>query len=182
MTPAAILAEVGKFPARHVVLTGGEPMIAPGMAELASLLREQGYHITIETAGTVLPAGIACDLASLSPKLGNSTPLASEADAAWRTKHEQTRWQPAVVRAWLEQYPYQLKFVLSAPADLMEITNALAELALPVPAAQILLMPEGRDAPSLAAKDAWLVELCKAHGYRYCRRLHIDLFGNQRGT
>ena len=62
-----ILEEVGKFPARHVVLTGGEPMIARDIHALAAGLREAGYHITIETAGTVAPAGIACDLASICP-------------------------------------------------------------------------------------------------------------------
>ena len=69
-----ILHEVRKHPARHCVLTGGEPMVAKGIHELAAALRLEGKHITIETAGTVLPGGIACDLASLSPKLSNSTP------------------------------------------------------------------------------------------------------------
>ncbi len=177
-----IIAAVQSHPARHVVLTGGEPMIAPGLASLAAKLHALRYHITIETAGTVAPGGIACDLASLSPKLENSTPLSSEADETWRTRHEKTRWQPAVVRQWLQEYPYQLKFVVSSPEDLREIQSMVASLELSIPAAQILLMPEGRDAISLAARDAWLVEICKQQGYRYCRRLHIDLFGNQRGT
>src|ERR1051325_255208 len=38
---------------RHVVVTGGEPMIAKGIGELTRKLAEHGYHITIETAGTV---------------------------------------------------------------------------------------------------------------------------------
>jgi hypothetical protein len=28
----------------------------------------------------------------------------------------------------------------------------------------------------------WLAELCKRHGFRFCPRLHIELFGNVRGT
>src|SRR5688572_20004036 len=70
----AIVEQVRTFPARHVVLTGGEPMVARGISELAQRLRDDGLHITIETAGTIAPDGIACDLASLSPKLSNSTP------------------------------------------------------------------------------------------------------------
>ena len=50
-------------------------MIAKNIHELANSLRDRGFHITIETAGTVSPDGIACDLASLSPKLAHSTPL-----------------------------------------------------------------------------------------------------------
>src|SRR3954467_3471660 len=62
-----IVAEVRGHPARHVVLTGGEPMIAKGIRELAAELKRLNYHITIETAATIAPEGIACDLASLSP-------------------------------------------------------------------------------------------------------------------
>src|SRR5215207_4602838 len=39
--------------ARHVVLTGGEPMIAKDIKALARSIKETGRHITIETAGTV---------------------------------------------------------------------------------------------------------------------------------
>ena len=68
-----ILASAAAFPARHVVVTGGEPMIAPGIVPLTEGLRARGLHVTIETAGTVF-APVACDLMSISPKLSNSTP------------------------------------------------------------------------------------------------------------
>src|SRR5437868_469678 len=48
-----IMQRVGSFAARHVVVTGGEPMIAPEIAALTERLRGNGLHITIETAGTV---------------------------------------------------------------------------------------------------------------------------------
>src|ERR1700690_3084244 len=55
-----ILRRAGEYAAaRHVVLTGGEPMIAPGIVELSRRLRERGLHITFETAGTV-HAPVAC--------------------------------------------------------------------------------------------------------------------------
>ncbi len=112
-----IVSEVQQHPTRHVVLTGGEPMIAPQIRELASELKLLGYHVTIETAATVAPDGIACDLASLSPKLLNSAPDGTK-HAAWRKKHEATRWNPAVIRAWLDGYAYQFKFVVARPEDL----------------------------------------------------------------
>ncbi len=70
---AVILERVAKFPGRHVVLTGGEPMIMPDLVELCGALKARDYHITIETAATVF-AAVTVDLASLSPKLSNSTP------------------------------------------------------------------------------------------------------------
>src|SRR4051812_43256401 len=83
-----IVAEVERHPAAHVVLTGGEPMVAKDLPELARALRQSGWHITIETAGTVLPAGIACDLASISPKLSHSTPRPGEISQEWIARHE----------------------------------------------------------------------------------------------
>jgi len=181
MTPAEIVAEVDQHPAKHVVLTGGEPMIAPGIHELAGLLRGLGKHITIETAATVPPGGIACDLASLSPKLAHSAPDA-RLDDAWRRKHEELRWQPAVVAVWLAAGDYQLKFVVGSEQDLVEIEKMLDETGRTVPPGKVLLMPEGVTVESLRAKAGWLGELCKARGYRYAPRLHIELYGNRRGT
>jgi 7-carboxy-7-deazaguanine synthase len=43
-------------------------------------------------------------------------------------------------------------------------------------------MPEGTDATTLAGRARWIVELCKQKGYRYCPRVHIELYGNRRGT
>jgi 7-carboxy-7-deazaguanine synthase len=180
MSVEEILKKLTEWNCDHVVLTGGEPMIAPDLPELATVLKKQKKHITIETAGTILPNGIPCDLASLSPKLSNSTPP-PERDSAWAKKHEATRLQPEVISEWIRKFPFQLKFVVSTESDLAEIKNLLSRLP-PVPSDQILLMPEGIDAQSLAARSPWLVEICKREGFRFCPRLQIELFGHTRGT
>ena len=181
MTVDEIVREVKKHPARHVVLTGGEPMIAKEIRELAAALKLLGYHITIETAATVSPEGIACDLASLSPKLAGSAPD-DRLSATWRAKHESLRWQPEVVKAWLGGYGYQLKFVVSQEGDVNEIETMLGQLGREIPRVKVLLMPEGVTVEALRAKAGWLGELCKARGYRYAPRLHVELYGNKRGT
>lgn len=178
----SILAKVRGFPTRHAVLTGGEPMIAKGIHELAGALRESRYHITIETAGTIPPDGIACDLASLSPKLRNSTPLEGEIATSWIERHESTRWQPEVVRAWVDHSHFQLKFVVSSAGDLPEIERMVGELGREIPPHQILLMPEGITPEQTHARHGDLVRISKEKGYRFCPRLHLDLFGNTRGT
>ncbi len=182
MPVAQILATVEDDPAKHVVLTGGEPLVAKGIHELAASLREMGKHITIETAGTVAPGGIACDLASLSPKLANSTPLQGEIEAGWITRHEKARLVPEVIAEWIKHYDYQLKFVVTTAEDLVEIEELLASLGVAVPPHKVLLMPEGRDAGILRQRAGFLVDLCRKKGYRYCPRLQIDLFGDTRGT
>ena len=180
MSVQEILKKTSAWNCNHIVLTGGEPMIAPDLPELATALKKEGKHITIETAGTILPNGIPCDLASLSPKLSNSTPPASR-DPAWSKKHEATRLQPAVISDWIRNYNFQLKFVVSGEPDVKEIKALLLHLP-PVPFHRILLMPEGIDAQTLSTRSPWLVEICKREGFRYCPRLHIDLFGHTRGT
>jgi 7-carboxy-7-deazaguanine synthase len=180
MSVEQILQKVAEWNCPHVVLTGGEPMIAPDLPVLAAALKKAGKHITIETAATVPPAGIACDLASLSPKLSNSTPPA-ERDPAWTKKHEETRLRPEVIAEWVKNYDFQLKFVVSSEKDLAEIKDLLSRFPL-VPFHRVLLMPEGIDARTLASRSPWLVEICKREGFRYCPRLHIELFGHTRGT
>ena len=156
-------------------------MIAPEIGALAEELKLLGYHITIETAGTVAPDGIPCDLASLSPKLLNSA-LDNRLSLAWRKKHEALRWQPEVVRAWLAAYSYQLKFVIMQPADVDELEGMLASLQVELPPHKIWLMPEGIAPEAIQARAGWLGELCKTRGYRYAHRLQIELYGNRRGT
>ncbi len=181
MSIAEIVDEVAKHPAQHCVLTGGEPMVAKGIRDLALALRSAGKHITIETAATVPPEGIACDLASLSPKLHNSAPD-ERIPAGWREKHEQLRRQPDVIRAWINHCNYQLKFVVTSADDVDEIRVLLADLKRPVPPHKVLLMPEGTTVEKIRGRNETLVELCKRHGYRFCHRLHVELFGHTRGT
>jgi 7-carboxy-7-deazaguanine synthase len=176
-----ISAKVDEFACRHVVLTGGEPMVAKGIHQLAARLKELGKHITIETAATISPEGIACDLASLSPKLSNSTPDVVVA-GVWRDRHEKRRLQPEVIRDWIQNYDHQLKFVVASENDLEEIQDLVAGLGVEITPSKILLMPEGTDAETIRKRSLTLIDICKHHGYRYCDRLHIHLFGNTKGT
>jgi 7-carboxy-7-deazaguanine synthase len=181
MSISEISTQVDEFACGHVVVTGGEPMIAKGIRELAAQLKARGHHITIETAATVSPEGIACDLASLSPKLSNSTPDAALA-GSWSDRHEKRRLQPEVIRDWIQNYNYQLKFVVASANDIEEIQDLLAGIGAPVSPAKVLLMPEGTDPATLFERSSFLIDICKRHGYRYCDRLHIRLFGNTKGT
>ena len=181
MSIGQIVAEFAECSTSHCVITGGEPMIAKGIHDLASQIKSLGKHITIETAGTVLPDGIECDLASISPKLSNSTPSESR-DRAWSKRHEKTRLQHAVIREWINQYPYQLKFVVTQEGDLLEIKDLLESIECNVSPSKVQLMPEGTDTHTIRGRDDTLMDICKQEGYRYCNRLHIELFGDTRGT
>jgi 7-carboxy-7-deazaguanine synthase len=174
-----VLARLSEFPTRYAVVTGGEPLLAPDVTELCAGLRERGYHITIETAATVFKP-VACDLISLSPKLSSSTPHQREG-GRFALRHDSLRRRPDVIRAFLGRSDYQIKFVIDRPEDLGEVLDLLAELP-PVDPAKVLLMPQGVTREELAQRGPWVAELCKRHGFRYCPRLHIELYGNRRGT
>lgn len=189
MTVEAVVREMTGFKCRHVVVTGGEPMVARGVVDLLSRLGKAGHHVTIETAATVPPLeGLVCDLASLSPKLSNSTPSEDRAGSGWAVRHEERRLRPEVIREWIRRFDFQLKFVVSEPEDMGEIEALLAVVrdgpggGVVIPPEAVLLMPEGTEAAALAARGRWLVDICKATGYRYCPRLHVELFGHTRGT
>ena len=169
-----ILDEVKVHGARHAVVTGGEPMIAPGIVPLTERLREAGMHITVETAGPIFEP-VACDLMSISPKLSNSTP-----EGPFRAQHDRLRIQPEVLGRLMARYPYQLKFVMQRPDDLPEV-RALVE-ALAADPERVILMPEGTDRKSLGERSVWLAEICKQEGFRFSPRLHVDLWGNRRGV
>lgn len=177
-----IVAHVRQHPAEHVVITGGEPMVAAEIHDLAGQLAQSDYHITIETAGTVAPEGIACDLASLSPKLADSTPPSDQFGEGWAKRHEERRINLEALSAWAATYSCQFKFVVSDPREIGEIEDLLAQISPTPDRNQVLLMPEGTDSKTLHARGKEITELCKRTGYRFCPRLHIDLFGNTRDT
>jgi 7-carboxy-7-deazaguanine synthase len=174
----AILAEARGFGSTHIVVTGGEPMIVDDIVPLTRAMKDSGMHVTIETAGTVLQP-VACDLMSISPKLANSTPHDRE-EGRWAAQHDRLRYQPEVLKKLMADYPYQLKFVVAAPEDLEEIENILRETG--ADRDRVVLMPEGTDAETLRRRGRWLADICKREKFRYGPRLHIDLYGNQRGV
>lgn len=179
----ALLAELESSGARHAVITGGEPMLFDAVEDLAWGMHARGVHVTIETAGTI-HRSLPCDLMSMSPKLSNSTPAEGDArdpSGAWRARHEARRIDLGVLQRLLDEYAgRQLKFVVCEPRDLEEVEALLSRLR-GWRADDVLLMPEGTTREALASR-AWIVEACKARGWRYGPRLHIELFGHRRGT
>jgi len=174
-----ILGEVAKYPTRHVVITGGEPLLAPEIEGLSDQLKRRGAHITIETAATIFKP-VVCDLISLSPKLANSTPW-KRARGKLAALHERRRLNLPVIQKFLEARDYQLKFVVDGREDFAEIGGILGQLKKVDPA-RVLIMAQGTTVRELNRKAKWIVECCKQHGFSYTPRLQIQLFGNRRGT
>ena len=175
-----IVRRVREFNCRHVVITGGEPLIMPEIVELCHALKSREHHVTVETAATVFQP-LKLDLASLSPKLSNSTPLDREG-GRFVELHERQRLNIPVIQQFIDTSPdFQLKFVISSERDLEEIELILRQLH-DWRASDVLLMPEGIDVATLDSRAGWIAQICKRTGYRFCPRLHVALYGNTRGT
>lgn len=160
---------------KHVVVTGGEPMIAKGIEALVDALVRRRVHITIETAGThYLPLPV--DLWSVSPKLASSAP---DEASGWRERHNATRVRDDVIQAMMKG-EHQLKFVAGKPADLDEIAAWVDRVGAATN--NVLIMPEGTSIEALNAVAQWLVPAVIERGWRFADRLHIRLFGHTPGT
>ncbi len=182
-----LVAEARGSGLRHAVITGGEPMLFDALGPLCGRLRSAGMHVTIETAGTV-DRDVPFDLMSISPKMSNSTPRNDPRDpgGAWAERHEARRIDPAALQSLLDRASpgsgraRQIKFVVSDPGDLDEIDDLLGRLDGWRPE-EIFLMPEGVTAPP-EQRVRFIVGACLDRGWRYGHRLHIELFGDTRGT
>lgn len=179
MSLDGILDRLADYACTHVVLTGGEPLLADGVEELTRRIRKGGYHLTIETAATIWK-DVVCDLASISPKLGNSTPW--DRDGGRRAEiHERHRINLDTIRRFMAMGEFQLKFVVDSPTDVAEV-DALIHALGAVNEVDVMLMPQGVTEPELAERGRWVAEICKQRGFRFCPRLHIALYGHTPGT
>jgi 7-carboxy-7-deazaguanine synthase len=162
--------------APHVVITGGEPMLAPQLTELTDLCRSAKKVITIETAGTV-DRSVECDLMAISPKMKNSVPD----DPVWSARHKETRHQPAVIRSLFHRYQAILKFVIDTEEDVLEVQTYLADFPEIAPR-NVWLMPQARSREELDSKSDMVRMAAERLGFLFSTRLHIQKFGNIRGV
>lgn len=167
-----VVRKVRSYPADHLVVTGGEPLLhqrllVPVLAEL----KRSGWYIEVETNGTLEPmldfAGLV-DCFNVSPKTSNSL-----VDA-------RLRMRPTALSSFVRSKKAWFKFVIADPKDLLDVEELITTVRLPRD--RVILMPEGIDIESLLTKSRWLVDVCKERGFRFTPRLHILLFGNRRGT
>ncbi len=172
-----IVQTVQRWPCKFIVITGGEPMIKSDLPQLVRQLRAADKHITIETAGIAYIPDMPCDLISISPKLSNSTPEDSKLAAI----HKDSRLDIGILRELIDNYNYQLKFIVDLETDLPEIQQTLEKIGN-VDFKKVMLMPQAATREELLAKSSMVAEICKHTGFIFCQRLQILLWNNEKGT
>ena len=158
----------------RTVITGGEPLLQErAFLEMIDFIRERQteHQFEVETNGTRIPSPAfheAVDQFNVSPKLSNAGMPES-----LRLNAEALRFFARSPKAWF-------KFVVVEPGDLQEIERLREAHAIPI--SRVLLMPEGRTSAELDQSAAWLADICRERGFRFCDRLHIRLWGDKRGV
>jgi 7-carboxy-7-deazaguanine synthase len=164
---------------QHVVLTGGEPMLSSESTALCHLLQSEGFHLTVETAGTI-DRPTPCDLLSISPKFKSSTPDIGE-HPKWSKLHAERRMPIATMRQLIDTASdYQIKFVVDSPDDYEELLEIVTQLE--VPSDSVWVMPQGSTNEAMDAAAQWLKAWVQQAGFHYCDRMQIRWYGNRRGT
>jgi organic radical activating enzyme len=163
-------ARIAALAMPRLVITGGEPLLQ-GAALGRMLTMLPPMAIEVETNGTVDPPpalDIHIDQYTVSPKLAHS---GNPAELALI---------PRMLDRWATDERAVFKFVIAEPGDVDEVL-ALARRHGILPR-RIWLMAEGTDARTLAAREHWLAQLCLEHRLTLSKRLHIELYGDSRGT
>ncbi|HEY6868393.1 MAG TPA: 7-carboxy-7-deazaguanine synthase QueE [Novosphingobium sp.] len=167
---ADVAARIAALGGNRLVITGGEPLLqGAALARLLPLL--PGYHVEIETNGSVAPHPALDPQVhqyNVSPKLAHS---GNPADLAL---------VPDRLTAWAADPRAFFKFVVAAPEDIEEIRKLSETYSLT--SERLFVMPEGTSPAVLGQRLRWLAPLALAHGWRLTDRLHIHLYGDTRGT
>ena len=159
---------------KHLIITGGEPLLQKNLAKVCDLLSKKGYYITIETNASIY-TDLEADFISMSPKLSSSTPVASR----FEEKHETLRLNYEAIRQWQRNYDYQLKFVINEASDEDEILDLLAQIEPSED--KVYLMPQGLSRDELLSNSELTKHIAAKHGWHYTPRLHVESFGLKRG-
>jgi organic radical activating enzyme len=170
---AGVLAEVERHDVPLVVITGGEPLLhqrQEGWRALLDGLKRMGRRVEVETNGTIAPDPytVACvDAFNVSPKLAHAG------------MSEERRIRPEVLAAMLDTGKAVFKFVCRTGADVDAVAEIVTDVG--IPGGLVWIMPEGRSGEVLAVTTANTVERALTYRFNFTPRLHVALWGDERG-
>ena len=162
--------------ANHVIFTGGEPLLHP----LGDLVSEgKKYHV--ETNGTIIPTE------PLRLKIGNTVIQREPIDAniikdfnmvvSPKLSNSRQKVNEESIWYWAQQNNCIFKFIIQAKEDLQEIDTFINKFGINLQKVYI-----GLEGHSLQSQlQPVLVDEIIALGFNFSPRLHLMLWGNERG-
>ena len=158
----SVLAEVARYPAHQVCVTGGEPLAQKECLPLLVALCDAGYDVSLETSG-------ALDIAGVDPR-GSCIMDLKAPDSGESTKN---RWENL---AHLDARD-EIKIVIASRTDYEWARDAIRERRLDA-ICPVLLSPAAALVEP-AALAGWILE--DGLNVRFQLQLHKLLWGNEQG-
>ena len=161
-TVDSILAEVARYPTRHVCVTGGEPLAQKECLSLLEALCNAGYDVSLETSG-------ALDIAGVDPRVSCIMDLKAP-DSGESAKN---RWENL---AHLDARD-EIKIIVASRADYEWACDVIRENRLDGICPVLLSPAAGLVEP--AALAGWILE--DGLNVRFQLQLHKLLWDNAKG-
>jgi 7-carboxy-7-deazaguanine synthase len=158
----SVLAEVAKYPARQVCVTGGEPLAQKECLPLLSALCDAGYDVALETSG-------ALDIAAVDPRVARIMDLKAP-DSGECVKN---RWENLALLNPRDE----IKIVIASRGDYEWARDLLRERKLDTLCPVLLSPAQGLVDPTALAD--WI--LADGLNVRFQMQLHKLLWGNAKG-
>jgi 7-cyano-7-deazaguanosine (preQ0) biosynthesis protein QueE len=164
-----IVEQLAAMAPEIVVVTGGEPLLQQtALVPLVEACTARRWPVEVETNGTLAPSTAMAELVAqwnVSPKLANSgVPV-------------DRRIVPGALAALRATGRAVFKLVVGDERELDEVAELVAAHDL----APVWIMPEGTDRTELLDRAAALADEVAARGWNLTTRLHVLVWGDQRG-
>ncbi len=166
LSPREVVTRLLEFPSKHMIVTGGEPLMQANELTELLLMLPRDYAIEVETNGTFFPSPDLLARVSqwnVSPKL----PHAGNAMESL---------QLPVLTAFAALSNSWFKFVITGEEDWPSIAH------LRLPPEKIMLMPCAADRASYRHLLPIVAGICLEHHVRLSPRLHIELWDTRLGV
>ncbi len=155
---------------KHLVITGGEPLLQQDdLADLLSFLKPD-FYVEVETNCTILPNKMLTDLIdqwNVSPKTknsGNPLELCENNECYYFFANQENCF---------------FKYVVENESDIPEIKKFVTKYN--IPENRVQLMTQASTKEEISMKEKSISELAKLHNFSFSPRLHVALWGSQRG-
>ena len=170
MTLEEIKEQVLDLEIKHLVITGGEPLLQQDdLADLLSFLKPD-FYVEIETNCTILPNKMLTDLVdqwNVSPKTknsGNPLELYDNDECYYFFANQENCF---------------FKYVVEDESDIPEIKKFVTKYN--IPENRVQLMTQASTKEEISAREKSISELAKANNFLFSPRLHVAMWGAQRG-
>ena len=170
MTLEEIKEQILDLEIKHLVITGGEPLLQQDdLADLLSFLKPD-FYVEIETNCTILPNKMLTDLVdqwNVSPKTensGNPLELYENNECYYFFANQENCF---------------FKYVVEDESDIPEIKKFVTKYN--IPENHVQLMTQASTKEEISAREKSISELAKTNNFLFSPRLHVAMWGAQRG-